>query len=319
VRAFPVALDADLLTDVGTWQEVLAQAFVPLDVKPLGEETGFHGQVHARPIADLQLSIVSASGQVVRRTRNLIRRSTADLYKVGLQLRGRGVVEQDNRVAELAPGDLVVYDTTRPYELVFERDFEVLVLVIPSHRLATRAPFLDDVTAVTISGADGSGALASSLFRGLNPRNARPGLEAAYLSDAVVDLLAACLARCTGSRPPEPAGETVVAAARQYIEQHLADPSLGPSAVAAAVHVSLRQLQKLFEQRGATISGWIRDLRLERCWHDLADPRLANRPIAAIAAAWGLADPAQFSRVFRARYGCTPREHRVAELCTSVG
>ena len=80
--------------------------------------------------------------------------------------------------------------------------------------------------------------------------------------------------------------------------------------MAAAVHVSLRHLQKLFERRGATITGWIRDRRLERCWHDLADPALAHRPVGAIAASWGLVDAAQFSRTFRARYGRTPREHR---------
>lgn len=301
--AFPMTLDAGAATSLESWRDVLASAFVPLDVVSVGNR--FQGRVHARPMADLQVSVVSSTRQVTRRTRGLIRRRAGDLYKVGLQLRGHGVVQQDGRTARLAPGDLTVYDTNRPYELVFDDDFEMLVLLVPRRRLKPRAPRVDDLTAVTIPGSAGSGALTSALLRGLDPRVARPGPEAGFLSDAAVDMLAACFAA-----QAEPPADTVVTAAQRYIDEHLSDPALSPSEVAAAVHVSLRQLQKLFERRGATITGWIRDRRLERCWHDLADPALATRPVAAIAASWGLVDAAQFSRTFRARYGRTPREHR---------
>jgi AraC-like DNA-binding protein len=44
--------------------------------------------------------------------------------------------------------------------------------------------------------------------------------------------------------------------------------------------------------------------------HDLLDPALAARPVSAIAARWGLVDPAHFSRLFRAAYGVPPLEYR---------
>ncbi len=302
------------MTSLEAWREALAQTFVPLEVTPLGDGALFRGQVQAERVADLQLSVVSGSSQVVRRTRRLVQSSASDLYKVGLQLRGRGLVEQTGRVAQLAPGDLTIYDTARPYELIFERDFEMLVLVVPRPRLATRAPRLADLTAVTISGSHGSGALTSALLRGLDPRAARTGLEAAYLSDAAVDLLAACLAGCGDTRAQEPCAETVVAAAQSYIEAHLSDATWHPAEVAAGCHVSFRHLQRLFEHRGTTISGRVRERRLERCWRDLVDPRLAQRPIAAVAASWGLIDAAQFSRAFRARYGMAPSTHRAEAI-----
>jgi AraC-like DNA-binding protein len=43
---------------------------------------------------------------------------------------------------------------------------------------------------------------------------------------------------------------------------------------------------------------------------DLLDPALAARPVSAIAARWGLVDPAHFSRLFRAAYGVSPVEYR---------
>jgi hypothetical protein len=53
---------------------------------------------------------------------------------------------------------------------VFECDLEVLVLVAPRRRLALRAPRIDGLTALTILGDRGSGALTSSLLRGLDPQ-----------------------------------------------------------------------------------------------------------------------------------------------------
>jgi AraC-like DNA-binding protein len=43
---------------------------------------------------------------------------------------------------------------------------------------------------------------------------------------------------------------------------------------------------------------------------DLLDPALAARPVSAIAARWGLVDPAHFSRAFRAAYGVPRLEYR---------
>ena len=95
-----------------------------------------------------------------------------------------------------------------------------------------------------------------------------------------------------------------------FIEGGLADPGLTPAAVARAHHVSLRSLYKLFDRERTSVAGLIRERRLERCRHDLLDPALAARPVSAIAARWGLVDPAHFSRLFRATYGIPPLEYR---------
>jgi len=67
-----------------------------------------------------------------------------------------------------------------------------------------------------------------------------------------------------------------------------------------------RSLHKLFERHETTVAGWVRRRRLERCRRDLVDPALRSRPVSAIGARWGLANPAHFSRLFRAVYGLSP-------------
>jgi AraC-like DNA-binding protein len=95
-----------------------------------------------------------------------------------------------------------------------------------------------------------------------------------------------------------------------FIEQHLGEADLAPGIVAAAHHVSLRYLHRLFEAEDTTVAAWIRRRRLERCRRDLADPAFRTVPVSAVAARWGLLDSAHFSRLFRRMYGLPPAEYR---------
>ena len=99
-----------------------------------------------------------------------------------------------------------------------------------------------------------------------------------------------------------------------FIEQHLGDLDLAPGSVAAAHYISVRFLYRLFESQGTTVAAWIRHRRLERCRADLADPALGGAPVSAVAARWGLPDPAHFNRLFKRTYGLPPAEYRRACL-----
>src|SRR5262249_23014641 len=155
----------------------------------------------------------------------------------------------------------------------------------------------------------GTGALASVLARQLPDQldavrsQGTAGWSRAGL--AVIDLLASALAAQL-DRAPSALGsqEALRMEIHAFMEQRLAGPGLGPGMIAAAHHISLRYLYKLFEEGlpGQGVAAWIRQRRLERCQRDLLDPALAARPVSAIAARWGLADAASFSRMFRAAY-----------------
>src|SRR4029077_2011240 len=107
-----------------------------------------------------------------------------------------------------------------------------------------------------------------------------------------------------------PAGRYKMLQITSFIEEHLGEADLAPAQIAAAHHISLRQLHKLFHASGTTVAGWIRQRRLERCGHALRAPRWSGRPVAAIGARWGYPDPAHFSRLFKAAYGVGPRDYR---------
>ena len=110
--------------------------------------------------------------------------------------------------------------------------------------------------------------------------------------------------------PVETRERALVLSVRAFIEERLGDPALAPPMIAAAHHVSLRYLHKLFESQQTTVAALIRERRLERCRRDMLDPALRAQPVSAIAARWGLTNPAHFSRLFRAAYGSAPAEFR---------
>jgi AraC-like DNA-binding protein len=135
------------------------------------------------------------------------------------------------------------------------------------------------------------------------------------VATVVLDVLAVALAERVADRAmvlPDVRRGGLVKRVHAFIDLHLGDPELTPAAVAAAHHISVRYLHKLFEPEPLGVAGLIRQRRLERCRDDLLDPVLGDRPVAGIAARWGFSSAAHFSRVFREAYGVPPAEFRRA-------
>jgi AraC-like DNA-binding protein len=85
---------------------------------------------------------------------------------------------------------------------------------------------------------------------------------------------------------------------------------LDADSIAQALNCSKRSLHKAFEAETRTLHQHIWARRLEGVRRDLEDAALGTRSITEIAFAWGFSSPEHFSRIFRARYGLSPREWR---------
>ncbi|MDV9192792.1 helix-turn-helix transcriptional regulator [Streptomyces sp. SR27] len=110
--------------------------------------------------------------------------------------------------------------------------------------------------------------------------------------------------------PAETRQQVLRTRVRAFIDHNLSDPELGPAAVAAHHHISVRLLHLLFHEEPETVGALIRRLRLERSRADLADPLLGHCGIGEIASRWGFRHQADFSRAFRRAYGMAPSDHR---------
>jgi AraC-like DNA-binding protein len=301
-------------TRLDYFQHVVADTIVPFGLR-LEPDPDLRARIVTGPVGTLHITKVCAPPMTAFRTARLIRVSDPELLKLDVQARGHTVFAQGDREAALAPGDFTLVDLSRPCQLA-DRDHEHEVLAVKFPRSALPLPSneLERLTAVPMSGRDGLGAPISALARHMAERLEEYGAtEGARLATALMDLLIVALAaRLDRAEAIEPATRrrALLASVQSFVDQQRGDPALCPGVIAAAHHVSLRHLYKLFEEQHTSVAGWIRQRRLERCRRDLLDPALAHWPVSAIAARWGLIDPAHFSRTFRAAYGFPPAEYR---------
>ena len=301
--------------DLAAFRRLVSSSFVPLEVS--GEaDRGFTACLRTAEGDGIAFTEVSAAPHVVERTPATIEHGGAGYYKLSLMLSGCSILVQDGRELVMGPGELAIYDTSRPYSLLQTETFRDLIVMFPKDRLDLPAPFVEQLTGVSLREQHGALAQVLSAYLSQFPEQlgqlddvrlraklARTGL------DLVGTMLAAILDTDAVSRDPH---RLLLQKICGYIDEHLASPELSPSSIAAAHFVSTRHLHALFTQAGTTVSTWVRERRLERCRADLFDPLLADRAIAAIAARWGFADAAHFSRVFKAAYGVSPSELRHA-------
>jgi AraC-like DNA-binding protein len=186
--------------------------------------------------------------------------------------------------------------------------------MFPRELLPVRDRDLREVTTVPFSAEDPYAALVASMGRELiRHLDSYERNRDARIGTAFLDLLALAVATRldrVSSVPPESRQQAMVARIRAFIDRRLGDPGLSPAQIAAAHHISVRTLQKLYQTEDDTITASIRRRRLERCRQDLLDSGLHRRPVGAIGARWGFPDAASFSRAFRAAYGLPPAEYR---------
>jgi AraC-like DNA-binding protein len=306
--------------------EMVAQLFVPMELRS-GQEADYLGQFRSSGAGPMHVTVMDMMPITVARTPRLIRRADPELLKLVMPLRSGGsyVVSQGGRQARLAPGEFALYETRLPYEVVCGvggQAASAMTFMFPRSALPLPPSQLKQLTAVRMPASAGVGALASQVLVQLarNIDDCTP-TEAVRLSTCALEILATRLSHeldAAGWVRPETHRRALVTSVQAFVEQHLGDPALTPAAIAAAHHVSLRYLHKLFHEHGVTVAGWIRRRRLERCRRDLADPEMAAHPVAAIAARWGFSTATYFGQVFRAAHGMTPAEYRRSTLRTPM-
>lgn len=294
------------------WRRLISSTFVPLEAQQV-RPGPFTGRIGGRQLQDVGIMRLEAGAQTVSRSPELIARGGVGHYKLSLQLSGHGLLLQDGRQAALQPGDVAIYDTQRPYTLTFEESFETLVLMFPQHLLGLSADDVSELTAVRMGKGNRLAEAVAPFVASIAAQ--LPSLKSPIghrLALNIVDLLSTMLADEIHSRPDQNTDNHARTLRRiqHHIEANLADPTLGPEAIARAHHIASRTLHKIFASSGLTVSGWIRERRMERCRRDLSDPLCEHVPVGEIGARWGLPDAAHFSRVFRTTYGVSPSQYR---------
>lgn len=289
---------------VDYWRTSVCDQFVPLQVEP---GAGLlRGRVAGGNIAETRLRRIRATRHSFERRAKDIRAADPAVLHLLLLDHGRSSMQQDGRVAAMAPGDLVLYDSSRPFRCVTDGDFQFTICLLPKRLLPVPEKVQRDHTARVIGSDTGVGAALAPMLTALTRHagDTEPGQQLA-LQHAMVAMYVALVSEDISGRPPS----VHLSLAKSFIARHLGDPHLSPADVAAACNISLSYLHRLFAGDGTTVAGYLREQRLQAAYRDLTCASIAE-PVIRIAERWGLPEPAHFNRVFKKRFGVTPGELR---------
>jgi AraC-like DNA-binding protein len=301
-------------TSVEHWRAQTAETFFPMSIRPRPGRP-FRARLAAHELGAVAIGRVVAEPNVCLRTPRDIAAADPELLRILVLRRGRTHVRQGDRSCTIGDGDVVVYDSTRPFAVDARRRSDLVVCGVPLALLGPHADRMRDLAATRIPHDAPVARMFTRFVEGVADELGGDGLTGAELE--LGDTLIA-FSRALARREDVRAGSRL-RAVQAWIDAHLADPSLSPARIAAANFVSVRSLHRLFEAEGVSVSAWMRARRLEGCRRDLADPAQATRTIAEIAWAWGWRDAAGFSRRFRAAYGRSPSDLRAEGQLARAG
>ncbi|MER6079301.1 helix-turn-helix domain-containing protein [Streptomyces sp. NPDC001833] len=293
------------------WQELLCGLYAPLRFTSLG--SAVRGRITVGELDRLRITSSSMWASALR-SRPAGGRA-AEPMTVVVTLAGSTTLRQGGREALLMPGDLALIEPRRACTALFAEGTRSATVALPTALLGLPPDRVSAVSATRIAGSD---PVAAATVGALEPLTDGLGAltrrQEEQVADALVRLIRAALSGLV-EQFPEPDRVTGLRhSALDYVELHLGDANLGPATVAAAHHVSLRQLQRAFEEAGQTLTAVIRSRRMSAARVALADPARAGETVTEIAVRYGMTDLAGFSRRFRAEFGVAPREFRRRSL-----
>jgi AraC family transcriptional activator of tynA and feaB len=273
------------------------------DLEPMARAGIVAGDVATRRMGFFDTAIVALDARYVQRSARSIRQDPGEHLFLLIQDEGHCRVEQGERSACLAPGDMFLVDSVRPSSFIYDG--------APSNQVSLHMPrdeMLHRFGAACTNGVAISRndplwlAMRAVITKLLAEPAATPQLSEAFLC-----LMGAYLQGVETRETARPS-ETLLSRALAMIDRHCADPTFGPSELARRLNVSERMLQRHFQPLGETPGHRLLNRRLELAHTRLATPRPAHPAsgIATVAFDAGFNDLSYFYREFRKKYGATP-------------
>ena len=289
------------------WVEVVCRTLVPVEC--VAHHDGpFFGRIEADTLGPIHVTTVVGTAQIASRRQRDVARDPRDAF--ALHISGSGVTgsSQLGRETVLRPGDIALHDMNRPFEFNFPTDWAQTVLLFPREALLSRIGNIEPRIGLKLEPTGVAGMLAP-LLSSLPAQLARiPGHVRERVADNLLDLVASAIV-ASSDKPLESSGVTL-ARVKLWIERHLGE-ALSADIIATQCRMSSRHLNRLFALENTSLMQFVLERRLARCHRDLTDPAMGGRSITDIALAAGFNDLSHFSRSYRARFGCAPKESRL--------
>ncbi|PIE13972.1 MAG: DNA-binding protein [Rhodobacterales bacterium] len=293
------------------WNNAISETYFPLGLQ-FRDEQRFQGHLSKTVVGSIDLSRLTSHPVHYERRKRHIRGAEQEDYLITIPRSTPVQFRQMGKEVRCEPGGFLIERGDEPYRFFYERPNDLFVVKVAKRDMMDRLRQPDRHCAHVFDATSGPGALFVSLVEQSQKHAPSSGKGTGrVLERHLMDLLALTIEQSEqGSEDTR--GSSVRAAhmvrIREYVAQNLKNPGLSPDSIAAACGISKRYLHDLFKDVNGTVSQHVRDERLNAAREQLA--AMPDIAIAEIAYRFGFSDQAQFSRLFRLRFGVTPTGFR---------
>lgn len=304
--------DAPHVAKAAYWKNLLEKLVTPLEITPT-EHLKFDAQVRVDSIGPLSIRKTMSMPARIDITEEHLSRAPGPRFFLMMPVQGRLRVTHCGRQCVLDAGDFVLVDGTAPGRVEFDEPNVSFHLVLSPEDLKARLPMPENLCGLKTSRDRQFGRVVGAMIEDVW-RQVEQGFAQEHglaIAKNLLDVIATAYVLQHGKRFSESAS---IAARRahikRFVEARLRDPELGAAFVADYFGVSTRYVSMIFEQESEPISAYILRRRLEECADQLASPAWDACSVTDIARQWCFVNRAHFSRVFKKRFGMSPREYR---------
>jgi AraC-like DNA-binding protein len=292
------------------WHHDMESIFGGLEVVSLSKSSApVSGALTSTDFGSIGIYGMSGTAQQLVRSPRAVRQSPTELLKVCAMQRGRCIIEQSGHQYTVNAGELGLYDTAVPYRLTFQSAWQCEVMTAPSAALASPRAVVDKASKHPWSSTTGAGTVLAQFISACAALPAPPTAGRDHLAAAGASLLAGVVLQ-DFEAAADRTGELFRHEVESHIDRNLHAPDLNLESIAAAHHVSVRTVQRLFAGTGQGVTGFIRSQRLQAVRRDLADLRSSRLTIAEVAARWCIHDAQWLAKSFKSEFGISPSEFR---------
>lgn len=266
------------------------------------------------PWGNLRLSVIRSNSINIERSPKELHSISQDSYFGVILLSGEYMLTQSSREVFLRPGDMAIYDATKPHRIHCPKSFSKLIITIPRKLMRERMAGIEHCTALKINGESGLGAVASNFIQSIAKEADSMRVEAFnQTTEHSLDLLTLAL----NSVRPENfnlsrSRSLSIYRVKDFVERNLKCPTLDTAMIVSGTGLSARYINELFYDEDMSLMRFVWHRRLEYCHQELINAAHASKRVSDIALSWGFNDFSHFSRAFKQKYGASPRSLRAS-------
>lgn len=297
---------------VPLWRERFGRCIVHADIEPF-PDIPFRAEATLQAIPGLRtIALKGSSMRFERSQANIV--DGDDSVGIIVCSPSRSQMSQRGQEIELRAGDAIALLHAEPATVTYVEGWQ-FGLAVPRDALMQR---VRDVEALTMRPISHRTEALRLLMTYLKSTFKESALVVPKLRDTVVTHIHDLAALAIGGCAPlgESSASAVVAARHHAVLDHIAthfqDPGLSLEIVARRQGISPRYLQRLMASSGTSFTERVNELRLQRAFELVSGRHTSAQRISDIALEVGFSDVSHFNRLFRARFGVSPRGVRCA-------